>query len=134
MSEEHVTLCRFCGAFCPIRVTVEDGRATRVVGVKESPLYAGYTCIKGRALPDQHNDPNRVLHSLVRDGDGVHRPIGVEQAMDAVGTFSGMRSRAAVSAPLKPVQVQSVINQVKVTPVPALSPSARVQISDRASW
>ena len=51
---EHVTLCRFCGAFCPIRVTVEDGRATRVIGVKENELYAGYTCVKGRALPEQH--------------------------------------------------------------------------------
>ena len=97
MPEEHVTLCRFCGAFCPIRVTVEDGRATRVVGLKENSLYAGYSCIKGRALPDQHNDPNRVLHTLVRGDDGGHHPIGVEQAMGGgdvkmmmmVGAFLG---------------------------------------------
>ncbi len=84
MSEEHITLCRFCGAFCPIRVTVEDGRATRVIGVKENEMYAGYTCIKGRALPDQHNDPNRILHTLRRDPNGIHRPVRVEAAMDEV--------------------------------------------------
>ncbi len=84
MSEEHVTLCRFCGAFCPIRVTVEGGRATGVVGVKENELYAGYTCIKGRALPDQHNDPNRILHTLQRNAGGGHDRISVETAMDEV--------------------------------------------------
>jgi len=84
MSEERITLCRFCGAFCPIRVTVEDGRATDVIGLKENELYAGYTCIKGRALPDQHNDPNRILHTLKRDDRGVHQRLGVEDAMDAI--------------------------------------------------
>jgi len=84
MAEERITMCRFCGAFCPIRVTVEDGRATHVIGVKQNEMYAGYTCIKGRALPEQHNDPNRILHTLARGDDGVHRRIPVEQAMDAV--------------------------------------------------
>lgn len=84
MSEERITLCRFCGAFCPIRVTVEEGRATHVIGLKENEMYAGYTCIKGRALPDQHNDPNRILHTLKRDADGAHRPLSVEAAMDAI--------------------------------------------------
>ncbi|MAG32143.1 MAG: molybdopterin dinucleotide-binding protein [Deltaproteobacteria bacterium] len=89
MSEERVTFCRFCGAFCPIRVTIEDGRATRVIGLKENELYAGYSCIKGRALPDQHNDPNRILNTLTRGSDGVHRPIAVEEAMDAVAEQLG---------------------------------------------
>jgi anaerobic selenocysteine-containing dehydrogenase len=89
MSTEHVSFCRFCGAFCPIRVTVEEGRATRVVGLKENELYAGYICLKGRALPDQHNDPQRILHTLKRGRDGVHRPIPVEAAMDAVAEQLG---------------------------------------------
>ena len=84
MSEEHITLCRFCGAFCPIRVTVEDGRATRVIGLKENDLYAGYTCIKGRALPEQHADPDRILHTLRREADGGHRRVSVEAAMDDI--------------------------------------------------
>lgn len=84
MSETRISICRFCGALCPIRVTIENGRATDVIGVKESPLYAGYSCIKGRALPEQHYDPNRVLHTLRRGEDGVHRPIPVERAMDEV--------------------------------------------------
>lgn len=84
MPEEHVTFCRFCGAFCPIRVTVENGRATRVIGLKENELYAGYSCIKGRALPQQHYDPSRLLHSLERGSDGTHRPVPVEAAMDRI--------------------------------------------------
>jgi anaerobic selenocysteine-containing dehydrogenase len=91
MSEERISICRFCGALCPVRVTIEDGRATHVVGVKESPLYAGYSCIKGRALPEQHADPNRILHTLRRDADGVHRRVPVERAMDEVaGRLSAM--------------------------------------------
>jgi len=86
MSETRISICRFCGALCPIRVTIEDGRATDVIGVKESPLYAGYSCIKGRALPEQHYDPNRVLHTLRRGEDGTHRPIAVERAMDEVAS------------------------------------------------
>jgi len=84
LSEERITFCRFCGAFCPIKVTLEEGRATRIIGIKENTMYAGYTCIKGRALPDQHNDPNRILHTLTRGADGVHRRIPVELAMDEV--------------------------------------------------
>lgn len=87
--EERISLCRFCGAFCPVRVTVEDGRATKVIGVKENALYAGYTCIKGRALPDQHNDPDRILDTRKRGADGVHRPLPVEAAMDEVAERLG---------------------------------------------
>ena len=48
------SICRFCHAACAILVDVEDGRAVRVLGDRENPIYHGYTCAKGRALPEQH--------------------------------------------------------------------------------
>jgi len=81
---EHPSICRYCPAHCPIVVTVEDGRPTRVVGDPESPLFGGYTCPKGRALPEQHANEARLLGSLARGPDGALAPIDVERAMDEI--------------------------------------------------
>src|ERR1700738_605528 len=70
MREEKLSFCRFCHAFCGIKVTVEEGRAVKVIGDVDNPLYRGFTCVKGRALPDQHYSPARLLHSMKRDRDG----------------------------------------------------------------
>jgi anaerobic selenocysteine-containing dehydrogenase len=64
------SICRACLAFCPILVTVKDGRAVKVEGDPEAKLYEGYTCPKGRALPEQHYAPERLLHSQKRNADG----------------------------------------------------------------
>lgn len=84
MPEIHDSFCRFCHAGCAIKVTVEDGRPVSVIGNKDNPLYHGYTCAKGRALPEQHANPQRLLQSMKRDEEGVHRPIPVETAMDEI--------------------------------------------------
>lgn len=81
MPEEHLAICRFCHSFCGIRVNVEDGRATKVIGDKHNPMYFGYTCVKGRQLPQQHYNPERVLHPMKRGEDG-HSRIDAEQALD----------------------------------------------------
>src|SRR4051812_35648976 len=73
-----------CHSACPILVEVEDGRAVKVTGDPASEIYHGYSCIKGRALPEMHNSPERLLHSLKRGPDGVLAPIPVEQAMDEI--------------------------------------------------
>lgn len=84
MAEVRPALCRICGSYCPILVTVEDGRPVKVTGDPGAPLYDSYTCPKGRALPEQHNDPSRLLHSMKRQADGGYEPIGSEQAMDEI--------------------------------------------------
>lgn len=89
MAEIRPALCRICGSYCPILVTVEDGRAVKVTGDPNAPLYEGYTCPKGRALPEQHNGQNRLLTSMKRHADGVHRPIGSEAAMDEIAQRVG---------------------------------------------
>jgi anaerobic selenocysteine-containing dehydrogenase len=80
----HPSICRFCHAHCAILVDVEDGRAVRVRGDRENPIYHGYTCAKGRALPEQHSHPERLLRSQKRMRDGSHAPIEVERAIREV--------------------------------------------------
>ena len=89
MSEVHPSICRICTACCPILVEVEDGRAVRVTGDPGNDFYRGYSCPKGRALPEQHAHPDRLLHSLKRGEDGRHRPITSERAMDEVAEKVG---------------------------------------------
>ncbi|MCH2169566.1 molybdopterin-dependent oxidoreductase [Myxococcota bacterium] len=84
MPETHYSFCRFCHASCAIKVTVEDGRAVSVIGDKDNPVYHGYTCAKGRALPEQHANPERLMHSMKRQSDGSHAAIPVAQAMDEI--------------------------------------------------
>ncbi len=102
--------CRLCTAMCPIVVTIEDGRATEVHGDREAPLFEGYTCPKGRALPEIHANPKRLLHSLRRRADGSHEQISSEDAIaeiadrlqvivdrygpSAVATYTGTSSAA----------------------------------------
>ena len=84
MPTVHDSFCRFCHAGCAIKVTVENGRAVSVIGNKNNPIYHGYTCAKGRALPEQHAHPERLLHSQKRGADGRHLPISSVQAMDEI--------------------------------------------------
>ena len=84
MVETKKSFCRFCHAFCAIEVDVEDNRVVAVRGDNEDPIYGGYTCVKGRHLPDQHNHPDRLRSSLKRMPDGSFQPISSEQAMDEI--------------------------------------------------
>lgn len=71
----HPGLCRMCVGYCPILVTVEGGRAVKVTGDPDAPLFDGYTCPKGRALPEFHNGPERLLHALRRNAAGDFEPM-----------------------------------------------------------
>ncbi len=74
MSETQYAICRFCHAFCGIKVDVEDGRIAKVLGDKENPMYHGYSCIKGRQLPSQHYIPDRMIRSAKRQENGDYAP------------------------------------------------------------
>lgn len=87
--ETHPSICRFCHANCGILVEVEDGRPVRVTGDPENPAYFGFTCAKGRRLPEQHAHPERLLHSQTRRADGGFDPIPSERAMDEIAARIG---------------------------------------------
>ncbi|WP_422743216.1 molybdopterin-containing oxidoreductase family protein [Mycobacterium sp. WMMD1722] len=80
----HPGICRICSAHCGVLATVVDGALTKVTGDADNPLFKGYSCAKGRALPEIHNNPDRLLHSQKRGPDGSHSAIGAEQAMDEI--------------------------------------------------
>ncbi len=86
---EHPSFCRICAAHCPLVVEVDEGRPIRVRGDREAELFGGYTCAKGRALPQLHATPNRLLHSLVRQPDGSFAPIASANAIEEIAARLG---------------------------------------------
>lgn len=84
MTDVRSSICRLCTAHCPILVTVEDGVVVEVHGDRDVPIFEGYTCPKGRALPAMHAHPGRLLHSLRRLPDGSHEEISSELAIEEI--------------------------------------------------
>jgi anaerobic selenocysteine-containing dehydrogenase len=80
----HPAICRICSAHCGVIATVTDGRLTKVTGDPDNPMFKGYTCAKGRALPAIHNNPDRLLSSQKRGTDGTFARIEAQQAMDEI--------------------------------------------------
>ncbi len=82
-------ICRFCHATCGLKVTIEQGRVTHLIGDLDNPVYHGYSCVKGRNFHRFHDHPQRVLHPLMRGPDGTLEPVGQRAALDGVGASLG---------------------------------------------
>ena len=83
--ETKRSFCRFCHASCAMLVDVEDDKVVAVRGDKEDHLFHGYTCIKGRQLPDMHNLPDRMITSKIRQPDGSFKDIATAEALKLAG-------------------------------------------------
>ena len=57
VTRDVLSYCRICAAACGITVTVDGERVVRVRGDAEHPVSRGYTCAKGRGLPEWHHAP-----------------------------------------------------------------------------
>ncbi len=77
MAEEVHSFCRICTAMCGITVTVDGDRILKVRGDHAHPISQGYTCPKGRSLPEWHHHPRRLDHPSV---DG--QPTGWDPCLD----------------------------------------------------
>src|ERR1051326_1753933 len=77
-------ICRICSAHCGVLATVVDGRLTKVTGDPDNPMFKGYTCAKGRALPAIHTNPGRLLSSQKRGPDGTVAPIDAQRAIQEI--------------------------------------------------
>ncbi|MFM2073287.1 MAG: hypothetical protein RLZZ623_3551 [Actinomycetota bacterium] len=92
MIETRETFCRFCHAACPLEVDVEVDEteglrretAIAVRGILSDPMFEGYTCIKGRQLPDQHHAPDRLRHPQRRLADGSFEATTSADALDDI--------------------------------------------------
>ncbi len=82
--ETRRSFCRICHAACPVDVEIEDGRPIKIRGVDEDPIFKGYTCVKGRQLPDQVNDPARLRTALRRSAGGTLEVVDSSAALDEV--------------------------------------------------
>jgi anaerobic selenocysteine-containing dehydrogenase len=78
---EVKSFCRVCTSTCGIVVEVDGDRVLRVRGDNDNPLTRGYSCSKGRALPEAHHHPNRITAPQMKI-DGVLQPAGWELVLD----------------------------------------------------
>jgi anaerobic selenocysteine-containing dehydrogenase len=83
-TETKFGFCRFCHAFCGIKVTITDGRVSKVAGDVDNPMYEGFSCVKGRALPEQHNHPERILFPQMRMPDGTYASVPFDMMVDDI--------------------------------------------------
>jgi anaerobic selenocysteine-containing dehydrogenase len=60
------SFCRVCTSVCGILVDVDGDEVIRVRGDQEHPFSRGYTCAKGRALPELHHHPDRLERPRMR--------------------------------------------------------------------
>lgn len=74
---EVVTNCRCCPAGCGIVVAVDGDRVVGVRGDRDHPISRGYTCPKGRALPDFHHRADRLDHPTAHG-----RTAGWDEVLD----------------------------------------------------
>jgi anaerobic selenocysteine-containing dehydrogenase len=73
-------------------VTVEDGRAVELRGVREHPYTRGRLCAKVNRFLDRVYSPDRVLHPLRRvgeKGEGRFERVGWDEALDDVASRLG---------------------------------------------
>ncbi len=63
-----IATCPLCEATCGIVVDVDGNTIRSIRGDAEDPFSRGYICPKAAAIPDLHNDPDRLREPLVREG------------------------------------------------------------------
>lgn len=94
------TFCRFCHASCAMLVDVEDGKVTAVRGDPENELFHGYTCVKGRQMPEMHNVPERIVRPLVRrDGQKQGQFVETSTADALAGIAAKIKATIAEHGP-----------------------------------
>jgi anaerobic selenocysteine-containing dehydrogenase len=67
-----------------VDVDRDAGRVLAVRGDRDHPLSRGFTCPKGRALPEEVHNPNRLTGALRRGSDGAFEAVPTTQAIDEI--------------------------------------------------
>lgn len=91
MTASPTRLRAVCGHDCPdmcsLRVSVEDGRITRVEGDAADPFTDGFVCAKVTRAGDLVHSPERLLRPLRRigaKGESRFEPVGWDEALDEI--------------------------------------------------
>ncbi len=81
------TICRMCGRYCPINVTVEDGKVVKIEGISGNFVTKGRVCGKGIAALQLEYDPMRLKYPMKRKGErgaGEWERITWDEALDTI--------------------------------------------------
>lgn len=83
MTTAHRT-CPICDAVCGLKIDLDPaGRVTKVRGDDQDPFTQGYICPKGASLGTLDEDPDRLRHPMIREGD-EWREASWDEAFEAV--------------------------------------------------
>jgi len=77
------TDCTLCYHSCGVEVTVEEGRAVKVSGLREHPLTCGRLCPKGATMLENVYSPARIKYPMKRSGCSWQR-VSWQQALDEI--------------------------------------------------
>ncbi|WP_066059781.1 molybdopterin-dependent oxidoreductase [Robertmurraya korlensis] len=84
MAKTYTSACPLnCWDSCGFKVTVEDGKVTRVEGDETHPITKGKICGRGRMLEARTNSTDRIVYPLKKMNDEFHR-ISWAQALDEI--------------------------------------------------
>lgn len=79
--ETKTTFCRICEPLCGMVATVEGGKLLSLRPDKDNPASSGFSCQKGIAFADVHNDPDRLTTPMRRTVSGEFEPVEWDTAM-----------------------------------------------------
>ena len=80
---EVLTDCTLCYHSCGTRVTIKEGRAVKVEGLKSHPINNGELCPKGEEALAHIYSPDRLKHPM-KKVNGKFEQISWDQALDEI--------------------------------------------------
>jgi anaerobic selenocysteine-containing dehydrogenase len=83
---------------CGMLAEVEDGKLLRVMGDKDNPDSQGFLCVRGQASREIIDNPQRLLHPLIRDRrtEDAWREASWDEVLDRIVTRMQAAGREAV--------------------------------------
>lgn len=65
---DHITYCRICESLCGMVATVRDGKIEKIRPDHDNPHSQGHICVKGPAMAELTEDPDRIIYPMKRIG------------------------------------------------------------------
>jgi anaerobic selenocysteine-containing dehydrogenase len=89
-SHQHATFCRLCEAYCGLVATVEGHKVVAIKPDFANPHSEGHVCVKGMAIGEIANDPDRLLLPMKRvGGPGEFLPVSWDEALSDIAERLG---------------------------------------------
>lgn len=113
------SVCNYCATGCNLKFTVEDGKITKILGVKDYPVNEGSACIKGLNLDKQCTQYGKQRLPLLRGEDGKMHEISWDEAfkvfaerMTSIQEKYGKESAAYISTGQLPFEEMALLGLV----------------------